>query len=678
MRTEIYIENYLLDLTEDIETEFTYTIDDIQDFGSKNTSYSKTIRIAGNGNNNEIFGFIFDLNNANTSVDDQPNVGFNFNASKYAQCRIFVDGMQIFKGSLRILEIVREGEVLQYECSVVGDLGGFISALGNKKLTDNTEATDNLDFSAYNVAWNWTNITNSWDNINGSGCYFPLVDYGAVSSTASGRIKKDFDFKAFRPAFYVKEILNKIKDASGYTWDFPLLDTALFNRLVIPNNQRLVNKISNVAFNSNFNVTLSTAQFLPLSVTTAGSFTGSNPITYTGSGTQVDITCRPVVQVKSPIPILATFYLYKGSTLLKQEEVYVTNNTTTYYINLDVNNIDLATSNQLSVQISTNVTQYQLFGGSFKLETSLANEVAVAYDEVLDLNFCLPRGIFQRDFFLSICKMFNLYVYDDPVDEKKIIIKPYIDFYSGSIQDWTLKVDRSKAWSIKPMSEIKARYYQFKYKPDNDYYAENYRKKFNEGYGDYIFDTEFDFVKDTESTELIFAGSVLYQLNGTDKVFPSIYKLSSSGTTEDNMDSVIRILQAKKITGRTSYYIKNAGTNVGSALTAYGYAGHLDDPFTPTNDLNFGAPREIYFGATSYPTTNLFNAYYSEYMAEITDKDSKLLTCNILLNTFDIKDLDFAKYIYIDNVLYRINLVESYNPIDYTTTKVELLKVIDK
>ena len=666
MRTEIYIENYLLDLSEDIETEFTYSIDDVQDFGSKNTSYSKTIRVAGNRNNNQIFGYIFDLNNANTSVDGQPNVGFNFNASKYAQCRIFVDGIQIFKGSLRILEIVREGERIEYECSVIGDLGGFMSSLGNKKIEE-------LDFSAYNVAWNWTNITNSWDNINGSGAYYPLIDYGSVSTD-----KVNFDFKAFRPAFYVKEILNKIKDASGYTWDFPLLNTALFNRLIIPNNQRIVNKVSRTAFNSNFNVTLTSAQFLPLTVTTAGSFTGSNPATYTGTGTQVNITCRPVVQVKSPIPILATFYLYKGATILKQEAIYVTNNTTTYNLNLDVNNISLATSNQLSVQVSTNVTQYQLLGGQFMLETSIANEVAVIYDEVLDLNFCLPRGIFQRDFFLSICKMFNLYVYDDPVDEKKIIIKPYIDFYSGTTLDWTNKVDRSKTWSIKPMSEVKARYYQFKYKSDNDYYGENYRKKFNEGYGDYIFDTEFDFVKETESAELMFAASVLYQLNGTDKVYPSIYKVSSSGVAEDNMDSVIRILQAKKITGRTSYNIKNGATNVGSALTSYGYAGHLDDPFTPTNDLNFGAPKEIYFAATSYPTTNLFNAYYSEYMSEITDKDSKLLTCNILLNTFDIKDLDFAKYVYIDNVLYRLNIVDSYNPIDYTTTKVELLKVIDK
>jgi hypothetical protein len=673
MRTEIYIENYPLDLTQDIDTDFTFAIDDIQDFGSKNTSYSKTIRIAGNANNNEVFGFVFDLNRGTQSSPDQPNVNYNFNATRDAQCRIFIDGIQIFKGSLRILEIVQENKTLQYECSVVGELGGFISALGNKKLFGNDNASDNLDFSAYNVAWNWTNITNSWDNINGSGAYYPLIDYGNVSTD-----KVSFDYRAFRPAFYVKEILTKIQQASGYTWDFPLLNTALFNRLIIPNNQRVVNKVSNVAFNANFNVTLTSATNLPLTVATAGSFTGTNPLTYTGSGTQVNITCRPVVQVKSPLPILATFYLYRGSTILKQETINVTNGSATYNLNLDVNNVDIATSQTISVQVSTNVTQYQLFGGSFKFETSLANEVAVLYDEVLDLNFCLPKGIFQRDFFLSICKMFNLYVYDDALDDKKIIIKPYIDFYSGTIQDWSLKVDRSKTWSIKPMSEIKARYYQFKYKDDNDYYNENYKKRFNESYGTYLFDTSFDFVKDTETTEVIFAGSVLYQLNSTDKIFPAIYKVSSSGAAEDGMDSVIRILQAKKITGRTNYNIKNGATNVGSSLTNYGYAGHLDDPFTPTNDINFGAPKEVYFAATSYPTTNLFNAYYSDYMAEITEENSKLLTCQVLLNVYDIKNLDFTKFVYIDNVLYRLNKVEGYNPINYSTSKVELLKVIDK
>jgi hypothetical protein len=673
MRTEIYIENQRLDITEDIDTEFTYTIDDVNDFGAKNTSYSKTIRLAGNGNNNAIFGNVFDLNNANFTSANEPNIGINYNASRNAQCRIFIDNIQVFKGVLRILEIVKDNSSLFYECSVVGDLGGFMSALGNKKLSGNTESADDLDFSAYNTAWNFTNITNSWDNINGSGVFFPLIDYGQTSTN-----KIDFDYRAFRPALYVKEILTKIQQNSGYTWDFPLLNTDLFKRLVIPNNQRIVNKVSNTAFNSNFNTTLTGNQYLPLTVTTAGSFTGTNPISYTGSANTFNISCRPTLQIKAPLPVAATVYLYKGGTILKQVDLYVTNGFAVYNLDLSVNNVQLNTGQQLSVQMSTNVTQYQLFSGEFKLTTSVSTEVAVIYDEVLDINFCIPRGIFQRDFFISIAKLFNLYIYDDPIDEKKLIIKPYVDFYSGAVNDWTLKVDRDKPWSIKPMSEVKARYYQFKYKQDSDYYADNYRKKFNEGYGDYIFDTEFDFVKDTETTEVIFAATTLYQLNGTDKVYSNIYKISSSGTTEDNMDSIIRILQAKKITGKNSFRIKNGATNVGSSLTSYGYAGHLDDPYTPNNDLNFGAPREIYFGATSYPTTNLFNAYYSDYMAEITDKDSKLLTCNALLNTYDIQALDFSKFVYIDNVLYRLNMVEGYNPVNYNTTKIELLKVIDK
>jgi hypothetical protein len=64
-------------------------------------------------------------------------------------------------------------------------------------------------------------------------------------------------------------------------------------------------------------------------------------------------------------------------------------------------------------------------------------------------------------------------------------------------------------------------------------------------------------------------------------------------------------------------------------------------------------------------------------MAEITDKNSKLLTCSALLNTLDINNLDFSKYIWIDGVLFRLNKIEGYNPMEYTTTKISLLKVIE-
>jgi hypothetical protein len=182
-------------------------------------------------------------------------------------------------------------------------------------------------------------------------------------------------------------------------------------------------------------------------------------------------------------------------------------------------------------------------------------------------------------------------------------------------------------------------------------------------------------VKEVDSTELIFASTILYQLTATDKIYSTIYKLSNENTKEDKMDSVIRILQAKKVTGMTSWKLNHPSGH--DTYTAYGYAGHVDDPLNPTNDINWGAPKELFFTTSSYTAANLFNGYWSEYIAEITDKDSKLLTCSLKLNEVDIYNLDFSKLIYIDGSLWRLNKVLDYNPMDFNVTKVELLKVIE-
>jgi len=680
--TEIYIEDNRLDLVDEISTEFQYAIDDIQDFGSRNTSFSKTINITGTANNNKIFGFVFDLGNANITDNDQPNVGYNFNASKVANCRIFIDKIQIFKGVLRLLEIVKDGSAIEYQCAVFGELGGFISALGNKRLEDLADVTGGgySAYSSYNEAWTAANITDQSVPVSGSPIVYGLIDIGNVSTN-----KVDFDFKAFRPCYKVKEMLEKIRVQSGYSWDFSYLSNSLFDRLVIPTNRKILSNSTTQAFYANAVAQTYNTENLPdFSVVTAGNFTlvgssyrynGASALPCTiqaelygefldvqsnGLGGYYDVTIS--IRVNSLDVVTETFPVF---ALPRYFNLLLEYNTT------------LNTNDTIDVWVSSAATQYSITSGFLAVNTTTVTDVPINYGETIQFDKQLPQGIFQRDFFLSICKMFNLYVYDDPVEEKKIVIKPYIDFYSAVTEDWTNKIDRSKPMSIKPMSEINARYYQFKFKQDNDLYNENYRKKYSEGYGDRIFDTEFDFVKDTDTTEVIFSASPLYQKQGTDKIYPAIYKVGSGGV-EESIDFNIRIFQARYITERTGYKIENNGSTLQNNVTTYTYVGHLDNPFNPTNDINFGAPKEIFFTATTYPTTNLFNAYYSDYMAEITDKDSKLLTCNALLNTMDIYNLDFGKLIWIDGVLFRLNTIENYNPMDYTTTKVSLLKAIEK
>jgi hypothetical protein len=341
----------------------------------------------------------------------------------------------------------------------------------------------------------------------------------------------------------------------------------------------------------------------------------------------------------------------------------------------------IATNDIISLTLDWSTSQpYNLTvsAGSINFQSSTPTRVEVNLGETIVMNDILPQGIFQRDFFIWILKMFNLLVYESQFDEKTIIISTFDKFITNNTStalDWSNKIDREKPIKQVPMSELNARFYQYKFKADNDYYSEEYRKAYNEGYGDFIYDTEFEFSKETDVLEVGFANSVLYQNVGTTKVYPAIYKLS--GSTETPMDHVIRIVQLKKITGVASYDILDNLTVLDSP-TSYLYCGHVDDPVTPTNDICFGAPLSLQFTPTGdYPATNLFNTFHSGYIAEITDKNSKLIIAFAYLNTVDIMNLDFSKLVYVDGVLFRLNKVNNYNPIDLGTTEIQLLKVID-
>jgi hypothetical protein len=158
MITELFVENYPVDISKEIDALMTYCIDDIKDFSSRNTSFSKTIIIPGTAKNNKAFGNIFEMGAAAFTSDDSPNIGANYNIAKSAKCIMFQGNLQVFKGVIRILKIVIDRNHIEYECALFGELGGFISALGVKRLED-------LDFSEYDHLLNMGNIEDSWNNI---------------------------------------------------------------------------------------------------------------------------------------------------------------------------------------------------------------------------------------------------------------------------------------------------------------------------------------------------------------------------------------------------------------------------------------------------------------------------------------------------------------------------------
>lgn len=679
MTSELFIENYRLDISADISSLITFELDNIRDFSSRGTSWSKTIVLPGTANNNKLFGHIFQIGQSNQYDSGVSNVGYNFNASVSARCLIFQDQFQTFKGVLRLMQInIIKGKT-EYEVAVFGELAGLNVALSTAKLED-------LDFSAYDHTYNSANVIASWDNTPGTGYFYPLIDYGQYSS-----LKHDWDIRTFRPALYVREYIDKMFTVAAFRWSSALFDTDRFKRLVIPHNQKVLRaQTSRVLY-----ATMDTSQIMIDTIhgitsnsvqwdnSLAGAFSYSlgvftytdlatlnTNITWTIFGTRYSTTPGTFeVQIrKNGVAIASqsfnTFPVLAGFTWNSSvATTLVTGDTFDVFFTYG------GTGTEQLVTIEPNSV--------VEIDTDTPAFVPVDVGQTTTINDAIPKNIRQIDFLSSIVKLFNLYVYEDRFDSRLIYFTPYVDFYStNSIDsiDWTYKMNRDKALQIKPMSELNAKKYEFKFKPDSDFYNELYRKRYNQSYGDYVFDSQFEFADQTKSLELIFSGTPLVGYAGEEKIMSTIFKKSND--IEEQVDSNIRILQTKKVTGVSSWDLLDGPVTVLASSNAYGYGGHFDDPDAPSNDLNFGALRELFFVLVAGDlSVTQFNVYWSAYMAEITDKDSKLMSAWFYLKPIDILQLDFSKKIFIDGVLFRLNSIKDYNTTRPMDCQVELLKV---
>lgn len=107
---------------------------------------------------------------------------------------------------------------------------------------------------------------------------------------------------------------------------------------------------------------------------------------------------------------------------------------------------------------------------------------------------------------------------------------------------------------------------------------------------------------------------------------------------------------------------------------AYPYLGHLDDPLNPTYDINFGQTRGLYYPQSIVTNNNLFNIYWENFINELSDRDSRIITAEFYLTPYDIADFRFNDNIYIRDQYYKVNKITNYDPTREALVKVELIK----
>jgi len=314
--------------------------------------------------------------------------------------------------------------------------------------------------------------------------------------------------------------------------------------------------------------------------------------------------------------------------------------------------------------------------GSAFFKNKLRNP-SIIDGSLLPFQDAIPKDVKQKDFFMSIVKMFNLYIEPDQDNPRKLVIEPRVDFYNSTVRDWREKLDHAQDLEYFPMGALDARTYLYTYKQDKDYYNDKYEKAWLDVYGEREFEIDNDFIKNEKKLELIFSPTPTVGRTYLDYYIPHIISVDNQNQAKP-VESNIRLLYwgGLKSTA-TPWNHTSLGTD--DFQTDYPYAGHFDDPINPTVDLNFGLTREIYWDDTYQDITitdnNIFNIYHIDFINEITDKDSKIVTGWFYLTPSDIRQLSFRELYYFDGAYHRLNKVENYTPTDVRLTKCEFLRL---
>jgi hypothetical protein len=96
-------------------------------------------------------------------------------------------------------------------------------------------------------------------------------------------------------------------------------------------------------------------------------------------------------------------------------------------------------------------------------------------------------------------------------------------------------------------------------------------------------------------------------------------------------------------------------------------------------NLGFASPAEVYYDLPSGSgvSTSFYSIYWSPYIGEMIDSSNLMLNCRLNLDTVDLFRLNFANYINIHGIDYKLNAIKDIDVNTNEMANVELIKVVD-
>jgi len=318
----------------------------------------------------------------------------------------------------------------------------------------------------------------------------------------------------------------------------------------------------------------------------------------------------------------------------------------------------------LGTTSGTGIVNVILDLSSINLKITPSANIQVA-GGIQDMNTFIPLKIKQSDFVKSIFQMYNLYIEIDEDQPNNLIFRHRDEFYdNGAEKDWTYKLMKEKEQNLLFLPDVTNKKLKLTYKADTDSANQVYTQMTNEIYGqlEYTFDNEY--VKGTDTKELIFSPTPV-----TVTPFGAYVPMMSGQAPKNN----IRILYDGGQQSCSQWNLIDYGSVGFYGIQEYPMLGHFDNALTPTFDINFAVNDFYFYPVPTLTANNLYNTYWRRTVNQINV--GKMLTAYFDLNESDIQTLKLNDKIRIDNSWWNINKIMDYDANSYQPTKVELISV---
>jgi hypothetical protein len=704
----------ICDLYEDEDIPLTLSVDEFKNVAEKPQSYSKAFNLPATKRNNRIFDHIFEITRHLDGGSPQ------FNPYQKTQCVLKQDGLLIFQGYLRMLDIVdKEGEI-SYNVNLYSEVVALADLLKDKKFSDLsfTELEHEYDRieierSNYNgvAAGQTTPITylnpsTSGFRTNFNTIKYPFIDWnrqwvvanGSTPTATEGFIELTNLEQAFRPCISIKYLIDLIFEQPDipFTYTSAFLNTTEFSELFMDFNWGEGN--APVNFNSRGELTRTSSQSLTTSYTTldfqnmigttispnfgysSGVFTaqedGQVYEIFFNMEFETNLFFTETLDVQWLINGVANTALYNQT---------VTSSGHTYSGNF-------ITTPPLSAG-DTILCQAKSSGAAMSLESGLSGGFTLTYDALITattnvaqttsstLLQTLRGELGQWDFLKGLITMFNLVTLPDKNNPNNIIIEPYVDTFINNTSNelnWTDKIDISEM-KLEPLTDLN-RNTLFKYVEDEDDYAFQNFKEATSGflYGSREYDAtnEFNILEGTEEVEASpFAATVIKSIDAryANFVTPAMYSVNDDGVSEPFENSP-RIFYNRGLNSSVSYYIPAQNGQTYQQAVTYGYFSHLrkaGSTLTGARDLNFGL-QQLLPNVLGGTINNLYNLYWADYFNELYNINTRIMTIKINLTPADINTFKFNQKVMIKNRLFRVNKID-YKPNDLSNVEFILI-----